>query len=135
MYSVGEIKVDYKQDYIHYLQSSVSELDEMLQEAMLMIADDRKRITELESKLEDFNESLENIPDNTSLDDSIARAEHLYLELKQRGFMKTRDVLNFLDLEYHNQARRAMQKCADLYEDVEITKSSRRNTIIKIGGL
>jgi|GEM_PF-5859436 len=69
----------------------------------------RKRLDELQKKsgfLLDCKTPNENAEDR------------LYKELQLRGFMKTRDVMNYLGLKHNQQARRVMKKISDTHKDV-----------------
>ena len=69
----------------------------------------RKRLDELQKKsgfLLDCKTPNENAEDR------------LYKELQLRGFMKTRDVMNYLGLKHNQQARRVMKKVSDTHKDV-----------------
>lgn len=99
-------------------------------------------IDKMQNQITSLTETLENLKSGTvvSTDDNLAFSEtkeskckRLYSEIEKRGYLKTKDVANFLGCKHYMQAHRIMQSVEQLYQNVEMHKTTAKGvTVIRI---
>lgn len=99
-------------------------------------------ISDLQGQVDSLIEIVNKLKSGTvvTTDENLAFAEtkeskckRLYTEIEKRGYLKTKDVANFLGCKHYMQAHRIMQAVEQLYQNVEMHKTTAKGvTVIRI---
>lgn len=102
-------------------------IHEQIETVQYDIAADRKRITELERKVEELTEIIKNTNYTESKqfcnEPILNKSKRLHDEILRKRFMKSKDVMNLFGCKYYTQAYRIMENVVNNYNDVKIEKS------------